>query len=80
MTRRRAPYSIKTAHNLYTASTFDEWKQLALNGKIWGAVIGGVDENMTALFGTAGALHHKPRDAHWVASILADELLKRSRL
>lgn len=78
MTIRRGPYSIKASHHLYTASAFEEWKRLALDGKVVGAVIGAVDQDMRPLFGTAGILENKPREAHWVASALATELMMQS--
>lgn len=70
--------SIATPHHLYTASNLREWMEMAMRGEITGIVIGALDKDMNPIFGTAGMLHHKPREAHWVASVLADELLKRS--
>lgn len=78
MTLRRGPYSIKASHHLYTASAFDEWKRLALDGKVVGAVIGALDQDMQPVLGTAGLLINRPREAHWLASVLENELLQRS--
>lgn len=71
--------SIATPHHLYTASCLQEWMDKAMRGEIMGFVIGALDKDMNPTFGAAGMLYHKPREAHWVASILANELLKRSR-
>lgn len=78
MTVRRGPYSIKSSHHLYVASVLEEWKRDARDGKVLGVVLGGLDENMMPVVEVAGILYHRPRDAHWVASVLVDDLLKRS--
>ena len=79
MSVRRAPYSIHATHCTRVASLLDEWASLARAGKLRGIVAGAMDEDMQPLLAVAGVLEHRPRDAYWLAALLEQTLMIRSR-
>lgn len=75
MTVRRAPYCIRTSHNLITAQRLQHYADMARDGKLLGAALAGMDDQQAPLLELMGYLHYRPRDAHYFVSLLTHRLL-----
>lgn len=79
MTVKRAPYSIRAAHQAHTASLLREWADVAERGELLGVIVGAIDKDMRPRLVTGGLLSNRTREAHWVASLLEKTLMIRSQ-
>lgn len=61
------------------ANMLEEWAAMARAGKLRGAVVGALDSDDQPMFAMGGNLRRIPRDAYWLASLLAESVMTRSR-